>query len=38
MEQDKLNLLGKKTEYKTAYAPEVTGNIHELSIRITTIG
>ncbi len=23
MEQDKLNLLGKKTEYKTAYAPEV---------------
>jgi len=23
MEQDKLNLLGKKTEYKTTYAPEV---------------
>ena len=23
MEQDKLNLLGKKTEYKTDYAPEV---------------
>lgn len=23
MEQDKLNLLGKKTEYKTAYVPEV---------------
>ncbi len=23
MEQDKLNLLGKKTEYKTTYAPEI---------------
>ncbi len=23
MEQDKLNLLGKKTEYKTIYAPEI---------------